>query len=272
MKKSITKEGILQSIGDKGMKFGVSVPLVSYLTMSLLVVYGVYIAVQPRVITLFVDGHFAPHVIQRCRGLLTPDFLQKHSSHDLLHCIKSNVIGIATCSIRYGGFQTAHVSIKGLAPFIKMNQNLVLTTAGTVVPASEFQEIILDRLPRVKMDDPTISEAHTVADFFTFMQALPEQLFENYAIVWRDKTTIYLIDQALPSVALVALYTTRFTPELMQAIAQLKEPLFKEAMNKKDRVVRKKIIDVRVKGQIIVRHMQGGDYESTSGEKYYNGN
>lgn len=253
------------------MKFGISVPLFSYITVSVLLVYGLYTAVQPRVVSLFIDGNFSPRVVQRCRGLLTPDFLQKQSSRDVLHAIKNNVIGLATSSIRYRGFQTAHVSIKGLTPFIKINQNLVLTTAGTVIPADEFQEVILDRLPQVKMDDPTISDATTVADFFAFMQALPEQLFENHAIIWRDKTTIYLIDQATPAVVLVALSATRFTPALMQSIARLKEPMLTETY-KKNREVRKKIIDVRVKGQIIVRHMQGGEYESTSGEKYYNGN
>lgn len=253
------------------MKLSASLPVVTYLSISALVVYGLYSAMQPRTISFFIDTQFAPQVVQQCQTLVTPQFLHEHSFGQAIQSVQHAVAGCEQCSIRQCGFQKAHVTVKGYAPFARINQNLVVTQQGTLIPAATMQEVILERLPAIKVIDPTIAQPDTVKNLFAFLRALPAALWENHAIIWANKTAIYLIDKATPDIAILAMHTTRFTPELLQAITALQEKIT-EAMKKKGHISQKKIIDVRVKGQIIIKHMQGGDYENTSGEKYYNGN
>jgi hypothetical protein len=240
-----------------------------FMMVSAFVVYGIYTAVQPRVITCSFEGAFSPQLKKRCCTLITPQFLKKQSRAAALQAIKDTVIGLEGCSIQNKGFQHVHVALTGIRPFVNMNDSLVLTTAGTTVPASEFDKDLLARLPLVHVEDPSITNPDTIAQFDAFMKALPHDFFEQMVIVWHDKTAIYLLDLNDPQKIIVAQHATRFTDAVRAIITQLQQQISEEP-KKKGRGVRKKIVDVRVKGQIVIRNMQGGEYESTSWEKYYN--
>lgn len=244
---------------------------VSYVAVCGIVLYGLYYAAQPRTIALVIDPQCSSLVHEQCRSLLTPQFVQQHSSRELFAELKKTVRSAQQCSLRHTGLQKAVIRIQGQKPFIRINNNFVLSASGVLLPAAELRPEILERLPAISVQAITAEQKEIIKDIFSCMQALPSDLIENHAIVWVHKTAIYFLDQATPDITVVATHTTTFTPELLKNITLLKAKTL-EALKKKGQKAQKKIIDVRIPGQIVVRNMQGGEYENTTGEKYYNGN
>ena len=137
------------------MRLGASIPLFGYVVAGLLMAYGVYCAIRVHKVSIIFDSRFAPLVMQRCQLLLVPEFLRNNHAQHVIQTLQERVPGLSDCSIRYQSFQTAYIALSSVQPIVCINQKYILTSACTIIPISEFEELVVERLPNIIITQPS---------------------------------------------------------------------------------------------------------------------
>jgi len=239
------------------MRLGVAIRLCGYIAFGCGVLYGGYKLMQPRAVVLVCDAPFSVEVRERCRELLSSEFINRRTTAEILQAIADAVPGSVTSSLRHARHGSLLVAIRSMQPLVRINDTHVLTAERAMVPVTEFLDLIVQSLPRVHVMQPCEGNSDQVNDVWMFIQALPKEFFAQYVVNWYNKTHIQLVSIEQPLMSIVAWHSTRFTTQVMKALDHT-IGILKTSAERNKRGARTVMIDVRIKNQMIIRHKQDG--------------
>jgi len=206
---------------------------------------------RPRTVFITHDPYMCPEIIAQVRTQISPEAVWITPVTSLYDTLCKTMNSLEKISVRYKSSGCAVVTLKSSIPYVRVNENLVMTTTGKLVRAHEFKSSLIALLPRITCTDRSIDEgSQYAADCGDFLVHLPADFFRDYHVIIQDKTCIQLVCHTQP-ITLIAWYKTRFSSELLHGIIQLigrSKQLSQHAMYK----TKKWLIDVRMTKKLIL--------------------
>jgi hypothetical protein len=213
-----------------------------------------------KTIALRVDSRLSAPVAKRYQELLTPDFLQQHAMPLMAKRIAGELQAFAGLSARYLSNHKIVMHLKAKTPLVIINDQYVVTVDGALVAAQEFNSSIVEQLPAIIVRD-TKALSEQVVELAKFIAFLPVEIWQDYQIIWHNKTFIELRDypreSLVPRISLVACYTTLFSSQLLAHISSIKKKLQEQVAIKNKKMAQFWRIDVRMERQLVVTRVQG---------------
>lgn len=107
-----------------------------------------------------------------------------------------------------------HIAISYDPPLALINQNIVITKHGSLVPATQLPAESVQKLPALQAPQLTREQA---GDLARLLERLPLSIFEQYTLVWESRERVRLIDKT-QGITLIMSATTAWTERLEQAV------------------------------------------------------
>lgn len=227
-------------------------------------VYGCYwykgVPVTQTTIALLMDPRAAHALTKKYKKLVTPELLRSHKIAGVAETIAQDMSSLAALSVRRLSNHTVVVQLKLKTPLVRVNEQYIVTIDGTLVSAAEYNEAVTAQLPVVRVADMR-SFGEQVPQLAKFIAALPAAIWEQYQIVWRNKTDIELVgDMPIGSIGRISLrawHATLFTTTLLNQIEQIKKDVQERKVTKNKQSAPQWRIDVRMEKQLVVSRVQG---------------
>lgn len=161
---------------------------------------------------------------------------------------------VKSIAVQYLPLQTAHITIDGYDPLIRINDEQVLIENNAIITAANYGQFVLSNLYQLSLAGATPEKISSeITD--SIKHAIHEKLFDHYTFHFANAQEWYLKDKEDPAFTLCC--NSRSVPlgNIQKRYAQLK----KEVLKKTD-VKQKWMADVRFQNQIILSMSKGGHY------------
>lgn len=250
----------MKTIGDKSKKTW----QIGGISLIMALVYGFYCYMGRQgsavTIALIVDPRSSQALAKKYNKLLTPAFLQEQRISGAAKTIAQDMRSFSGLSLRHLSNRKIVVRLAAKTPLVRINNQFIVTVDGVLVPAHEFSGAILEQLPTIKVQNTHLLTTQ-VAELAKFIAFLPAVVWEQYQLVWHNKTDIELVGEvpagSITRISLRACYTTLFSSALLAHIEQLKKELQERVQPKNKNRAPHWCIDLRMEKQLVVSRMLG---------------
>lgn len=150
-----------------------------------------------------------------------------------------------------------HVAITARTPWVKVNENYVLTTDGTLVDQLQFVMSTYDTLPSIEVPSRMTKE-RKVSEGFMKVLCHCYQLLSDYTLVFHNDTHIVLCDKHDQQFAIVCCVNQLPDPTTIERCNRIKQDLVQQGKFS-ERLSRVWLVDTRFANQIIVSADHGGE-------------
>ncbi len=182
--------------------------------------------------------------------------LSRHDASSLMKLLQQEVPVIQALEVCYKGCRHAHVKIEAYRPQLSINTEYVMLCNGLIARSDFFADHVRESLPAIGYpDDSTgIVCGEYCTALLSFMGRLPEGFFEQYSVIWHNKTDIVLYDKQCAQFCLRAHAETQFDDALVHAIASIKKVVQKRTTSRSSKGTLHRMwrADVRFKDYIVL--------------------
>jgi hypothetical protein len=153
-----------------------------------------------RAVSVTYDDMFSDHYCAFLAEQCTVDAV--NHPHSFAHSLYTQYSSIASLSIAFLPHYTAQVTINALRPVLRVNDTHVITETYSVLPADIYKQHYRETVSRIHIDDAKTVSAFTAARMCACLAHLPETVVQDYEIVWRDETDVWLYHKHEKAIAL----------------------------------------------------------------------
>lgn len=215
---------------------------------------------KPQTVSLTIDAYFPRQTYTLLQDLITPDILTKHTAHTLATYLKPYAPALEKVIICLKASRNAHIKLTAQIPCValaayKTNENFILTDQQQILPTTAYEAFIDPAKKIICYEYPL-----PAAELHQFSHLLLPEIYENYAVHWHNKTSIFLTPLHDNDPHLLTTHTTPIPLTLLTMIARCHEESNKKDDSLKLKTSHKKnrVYDIRFKNHIIVKQIKGG--------------
>lgn len=180
-------------------------------------------------------------------GILDPE--------SIAHLIKAKCPAIEHVAVSRQPNHSFHITLTTAKPFVCINGEWILSTAGALAPRNHFTSETISALPLITMK----SMAHAVpvpsAVFKKWLLQLDKTIFDRYFITWNHDYDITLTEKFNPTFALITTATHQMSEQTLTLCEKIKDEI-KQQTTKPDQKILK--ADFRFDNQIVLSGDIGG--------------
>lgn len=243
------------------MKHYKTISWAASVTVSCLLFFALYrFASQlfiPKTISFSFDHQFSDATKKQCAALIKKELPPLYAA-TLKNNLKPIIPALKSLTLRFSPAYSMHVKVYAQQPLITINNKYVLATDGTLIDQKHFEAQVLERLPALNAHPDFEISTTPETEMADFVSALPRFIFEQYTIIWHNKTYILLEDKR-DDFTILALHTTRFDENLLNYIAQIKNIIEEKKALRPAKKTQKSSTwqaDVRFRDQIVLSHTE----------------
>lgn len=225
-----------------------------------MVLFGLAYTIGSSVCAIrYVTFEFDPRLSPMARSAIS-HYVHECQSHGYYNAraivadIPNYFSSVRAISVQYLPLQTAHITIDGFDPLIRINEDQVLVENNSIIRSANYGQYVLSGLYQLSVAGMAPEKVSPeIAD--SIKHAIHEKLFDHYTFHFANAQEWYLNDKEDP--AFTVCCNARSVPlgNIQKRYAQLK----KEVLKKTD-LKQKWMADVRFQNQIILSMSKGGHY------------
>lgn len=209
--------------------------------------------------TITIDASCSATMQQHIKEYTHELILKKKCNNHSLICLKSQFNFLRTINARYISPGYIHISLKTLAPIIRINEQHVMLENGVITDAATFNEDIIKELPSILVQEK--DHIHTKKFAFHLQQWLEHcspELFAQYTVRWIDHTYIQLHDKQYADFCIITQMNKIPSPRCFAQCNVIKNELFAQPMFRNRKEQKRWGVDIRFKNQFVVHTMHEG--------------
>lgn len=177
---------------------------------------------------------------------------KKLFSSDYIDEILEEIPALRAIQTRIIRFKTLHVIAQGRRPWLKINNQAILTRDGVILPNYFFNNELIESLGYIHADPHSFDMYSVNTELYNFLKNIPQELLSDLRITWHNKTNISIELLQQPRITLIAHYNNKLTEKIMQFLATISQEKGTSKTKKMPLTV-----DIRFKNQLIVRYKKG---------------
>ncbi|MFA6066430.1 MAG: hypothetical protein WC707_04600 [Candidatus Babeliaceae bacterium] len=218
------------------------------------IVFFYCISVQKKKATLLfsLDYALSKAAQEKIKNTLTPQVLYQYPAVHVVNMLQQDVPTVDALSWRYNPLGSAYVRVACHKPIVQVSfpdKTYVALSSGQLFFSDYYDAGLVSSLPTIHVAQTELRNIH---DLEQFIQGIPRQFFEEYAVVWHNKTHILIVPRDMHCIQV------KTTSDLFcyQALAPLIQYFCTKIIS--DKTKNTYTIDVRFKDYIILSTHKGG--------------
>lgn len=174
------------------------------------------------------------------------------SYNEYIQELLTEIPALETIDIKLNRYKKLCIKAHARIPWIRINNNLVLTHDGFVIPSYFFNSDLVNHLPAIHADITTLESGEYNEQLFNFLRNLPKNFYPDVTIEWHNSTVIHITTPLFPGLIIITHASTLFNESLMQTLSAVCNDV-QTAQRKNMRCY----ADVRFKNHVILSHKKG---------------
>jgi len=199
-----------------------------------------------------IDSVFSQNLNQDISSFIIENYDQKSPMQGLLESVQEKFSAIRSVSVSLENSAALSISIKGHRPYILINDNLVATESGAILPLGNFADRSLRGLQRFDCSDQSVSDT-LKSNALTFFKSIPDPFFDLYSVRWESDDAIWFNHKEQKYSALVSFDWDMNIEDvyLCQKIQEAAVARQNEKRRKRKKRDVRWVCDLRFKGQVV---------------------